>query len=227
MSIGPDIKEVINEVGSSFTIVRDSGNVTGEFLHFRANAQVTKPFIREFFLEAAFVYDTVVAAGDIVLIDVTGNYYMVMNKTAELFENQIIRYACVLYKCNVFGAIFRPVKSSRDGRYRSSLEWQTVRSFAPALITASLYGNMLDINEQFGVVGVKSNDLYLPSSYGCKSKDRYWISHDEYYMIEHISGRQFESVSLCQAGNDTRDETITTTTSTTSSTTSSTTTTTA
>ena len=45
MTIGPDIAEAIDEVGTSFIIVRDSGNVTGEYLYFKPNAQVTKPFI--------------------------------------------------------------------------------------------------------------------------------------------------------------------------------------
>ena len=40
MTIGPDIKEAIVEVGTKFTIVRDSGNVTGEYLTSASNAQV-------------------------------------------------------------------------------------------------------------------------------------------------------------------------------------------
>jgi len=58
MTIGPDIKEAIVEVGTRFVIERDSGDITGEYLNFKSNAQVTKPFIREFFLEAEFCYDT-------------------------------------------------------------------------------------------------------------------------------------------------------------------------
>ena len=58
MSIGLDIKEVLSEVGNTITIVRTAGNVTGEYTMYKPNAQVTKPFIREFFLEGWLSYDT-------------------------------------------------------------------------------------------------------------------------------------------------------------------------
>ena len=101
MSIGPDIKEVLTEVGTAYTIIRSAGNVAGEYLDYELNAQVTKPFIQEFFLDASLSYNTALIAGDILEFNVAGTRYLLMNKTPETFENEVISYAAVLYKSNV------------------------------------------------------------------------------------------------------------------------------
>ena len=92
MSIGPDLKEVLSDVGTAYTIIRDSGNITGEFLDFETNAQVTKPFIKEFFLDAVLSYDTEAVVGDIIEFNVAGDRYLIMNKTPEMFENQVVGF---------------------------------------------------------------------------------------------------------------------------------------
>ncbi len=58
MGVGADIKEVLADVGTSILIVRAARNISGEFIKYQLNAQVTKPFIREFFLDAMISYDT-------------------------------------------------------------------------------------------------------------------------------------------------------------------------
>ena len=107
MTIGPDIKEVLSEVGTAFTIKRDSGDITGEYLDFTPNTQVTKPFIREFFLEVMLSYDTELVAGDIVELNVPATPFMLMNFTPDMFENEVIKYDGVIYKCNVSGELLR------------------------------------------------------------------------------------------------------------------------
>ena len=102
MTIGLDIKEVLREVGNTITIIRDSGNITGEYTMFQSNAQVTKPFIREFFLEGWLSYDTEAVVGDIVEFVVMGDRYIVMNKSPKMLENVIYQYDGVFYKTSEY-----------------------------------------------------------------------------------------------------------------------------
>jgi len=108
MTIGPDIKEAIQEVGATFHVLRDGGNLSGEWLDISPNAQVTKPFIREYFQEAAFYYDTLAIPGDVIVLDETSDPFVIMNLTPTLFENTTIENAGVLYKCNKSGELWRP-----------------------------------------------------------------------------------------------------------------------
>ena len=121
MSIGPDLAEVYGEVGTSIRILKPDGTIVlGEYLDFDINRQVTKPFIREFFMEASFTYITAVEGGDVVEFIVSGNKFLIMNLTAEFFENQIINNNAVLYKCNEMATIKRPTKADWGADYKSN-----------------------------------------------------------------------------------------------------------
>jgi hypothetical protein len=205
MTIGPDIKEAIEEVGLKYTILRDVGNITGEYLTYKPNAQVTKPFIQEFFLEAALVYDTQILVGDIVQFDVPGDNYIVMNKTPDLFENEIIRFNGVLYKCNIVADIYRPDDTgARDAQYHQATSWSLVKSSVNALLTTPLYGVDLETDLELGMIGVSDLELYIPSSIGLEVLDRVVISSSEYYRAETIKKRRYSAVDVCDIGEDTR-----------------------
>ena len=64
MGVAERIKAVVQKVGSAFTILGyDGSEGSTEYLDIRPNTQATKPFIREFFLEAALCYDTDAVSG--------------------------------------------------------------------------------------------------------------------------------------------------------------------
>ena len=201
MTIGPDIKEVILEVGDPITILRDAGNVTGEYVKLTLNAQVTKPFIREFFMEGWFSYDSVSVAGDWIQLS-DGRVFIIMNRTPKMFEGVVIRFNSVLYKTNAVATIQRQSVTRED--YTSQSDWTTVKASAPILLTEALYGNSLDIDEELGQIGMSENDLYIPSSVGIKPMDRVYISADEYYKVEAVRKRRFDSVDLATIGEDNR-----------------------
>jgi len=230
MTIGPDIEEAIKEVATGYTILRDSGDVTGEFLRSEPNAQITKPFIREFFLESVFTYSSVVVIGDVIEFDTTGDKYLVMNKTPEIFENEIILFNGVLYKCNVSIDIQRPDDTgSRDKQYHLKTAWSLVKASANALLVTPLYGVDLETDEELGLIGVKELELYIPTSVGLQELDRVIVSSTEYYRIETVKKRRYSAVDICDIGEDVRPiigSSVTTTTSTTTTSTTSTTTTT-
>lgn len=224
MTIGPDIKEAIQEIGPAITIVRDSGNVTGEYIITKGNAQVTKPFIREFFLEAKFQYDSEAVAGDFIEIDTTGDRYIIMNFTPLLFEDTVFEYDSVLYKTNVTATIYRPSETREN--YRTRTVWSTVKSGIKLLLTTPLHGHDLETDEQLGLLGIENHELYIPSSIGIQPLDRVWLSTGEYFRVETIKKRRYEDVDVCGLGEDTRVWTTTTTTTTTTTSSSSSTTTT-
>ena len=89
--IGEDIKEALEESGTAFTILRDGGNLSGEYCYWTPNKQVTKPFIREYFKEADLYWDTAALTGEVIRFDATGEIHLVMNMTPRIFENEIIQ----------------------------------------------------------------------------------------------------------------------------------------
>jgi hypothetical protein len=171
MTVGQDIKSVFQEVGAAVTLLPGS---TTEYIRAIINKQVTKPFIREFFIEAQLPYDTSIAAGSTIAF-ASGDVYLVMNKTPMVLEGATYMWGSVLYKTNVIGRVMRP-SSARDERYRQDVSWAAVKTGCYALLTESLYGNELDSNEELANLGLKREDLYIPASSGIRQDDRFDIS---------------------------------------------------
>jgi len=219
MTIGPDIKEAIVEVGTKYTIVRDGGNITGEYLDYETNAQVTKPFIREFFLEATLVYDTQIVSGDIIQFSTTLSKYFIMNITPEMFENTVISYQAVLYKTNETITVYRPSEQRDSKTYQIKTVWTPVQTAKPILITSPLFGIDLETDQNLGLIGLQLHEAYVPSNYGIKVLDRLLLSSGEYFRVEAIKKRRFEGIDVLDVGTDTRATTTTTTSTTTSTTT--------
>lgn len=205
MSIGSKLKtKVFEKLGTAFTIIRDSGDVTGEYLRYEINKQVTKPFIRAFFLEAQLAYDTSVVTGDVVQFG-DGRIFLVMNKTADHFKNASIKHESVLYKCNVSGELQRPSGESWDTQtYHKEQQWETIKSNCYALETEALFGHDLDSDIEVGMLGLKEDELYIPSSVGIQVNDRYQPASGEYYKVEVVKRRRFDGVDVCELGEDHR-----------------------
>ena len=220
--IGLDIKEVLSEVGVSITIVRDSGDITGEYTMFAPNAQVTKPFIREFFLDARLAYDTDCVVGDVIEFNSTGDRYLIMNKTPTLLEDEVYQYNTVLYKTNVVCDILRPSEGDwpTDTYHRRTI-WTSLASSQDVLITTPLYGHELD-ESSLGPLQIEVHEMYVPASIGIRALDRVRVSSSEYYRVTTVKPRRYDGVDVVELSEDTRPTTSTTTTSTTSTSTTST-----
>jgi hypothetical protein len=175
MSIGPDIKEVLQEVGTKVTILPAAVGDTGEYVQVILNKQVTKPFIREFFVEAVLAYDTSIDAGDRLSMT-DGMIYLVMNKTPVTLEDEIYQYSSVFYKTNTIGRILRPSVSTRDARYRQGPGWTIFKTGCYALMTEYLYGNELEVDEEIANLGLKREELYISASDLISQDDRFDVS---------------------------------------------------
>ncbi len=204
MSIGEDIKEALEDVGGSITIFRSTGNISGEFVDIESNAQVTKPFIREFFLEAMVSFDTDLISGDVLEL-VTGDRFMVMNKTPEIVENAVAFFGSVFYKCNVSGELLRPSGEVRSSQtYKKAQAFGSVGSNCFALLTEPLFSGDLDTDEELGMIGIQIKELYIPKTKGVQVFDRYQPVSGEYYRVESIKSRRFPGIDVCILGEDTR-----------------------
>jgi hypothetical protein len=206
MSIGPDIKEALQDVGTSFTILLPIPISTPEKLVSKGNSQVSKPFLREFFLEATLAYDTKVTPGTVVQTTTPAIPYIIMNKTPNIFEDEIIEYKAVLYKANVSGEISRiSGESSWNSQYQKVPVFQVVRSNAYALQTEILAGSGIHPELEIGAVSTDRQDLYVPSYYGIKELDRYQpVSGEEIYLVKSVKTRIFENVDVAELITDTR-----------------------
>ncbi|RLI36471.1 hypothetical protein DRO66_05550 [Candidatus Bathyarchaeota archaeon] len=205
MSIGPDIKEALVEVGTSFTIMRESGDVAGGYLDVTPNTQVTKPFIREFFLEVMLSYDTEVLAGEIVELDTPGTKHMLANKTADMFENEIIKYDGVLYQCNVSGELLRPSgEADWNDDYQRVQHWESIKDPCYALLTTPVHGGEIETDEAIGLLDMERVEMYIQSSVGIQELDRYQPASGEYYRVEAVKKRRYPGIDVVLLGEDTR-----------------------
>jgi len=208
MSLATDIKEVYTELGASITIIRDNGNISGEYIMYERNAQATKPFIREYFLEADFPYDSSAVTGDVIEIDTTDSLYMLMNKSPDIFENSIVEHGSVLYKVNTSGEVWRPSGETRNPQtYKMELNWESVKSNAYALLTEPEFGEELSLEDEKPSIGWlpdKKKELFIPASYGVKELDRIEPTSGEFYMVESVKPRRYPDIDLCILGEDTR-----------------------
>jgi hypothetical protein len=203
MSIGVDLKEAIATVGVTIRIVESSS--PSEYIRFKPNKQVTKPFIREYFLETMMSYDTAIVSGDIIEVGVTGHRYIMMNKTPDLFENEVMRYGGVAYKTNVNGSLQRP-EYSRSANLQKMETFVTIPGAitVDALMVEALYGHSLDTDETLGELGLEKHELYIPHKFGAKVKDRFYIDEDHYYRVITVKTHRYDDVDVLEIDVDTR-----------------------
>lgn len=205
MAVGDDIKDVLVEIGTSFRVLRpNSGELDAEYLDYEMNRQVTKPFIREYFLEAVFPHDTITVGGDVIQFVTDGRVFIVMNTTFENLFDLPIGKEAVLYKCNVSGELLRPSGEVFDTNYRRSTDWTLVTGNCFALLTEKMFGTDLVQDEELAQIGVEAQVLYIPSNVGAQPLDRYQAASGEYYKIEEIEIRKFDGVDVCHIAEDTR-----------------------
>jgi hypothetical protein len=210
MTLGADIKEVYTDVGAAYAVTRPGPGASGEietgYLDFELNRQVTKPFIREYFIEASLPYDSVSAVGDVVEFTVDGRKFLLMNLTPDLFENEVFEYQGVLYKCNVLAGKLERFSGEDwdDQTYKKDFVWDEIDDAIPALVTESLFGHSLETDVELGMLGLERHELYIPSSYGIKVLDRFTPVSGEFYMVTTIKSRRYDGIDVAELETDRR-----------------------
>ncbi len=206
MHLAKDIACTLANVGVAFTTER-LGTATAddiEYFTYTPNTQVTKPFVREHFLETVFKSTTNVQNGDIIITTIAGDSYLCVNNTPDVLENEIIRYLAVLYKTNVLVDVLRPQNTTVG--YDTSLAFATVHSSQKALIYAPLFGNKGEINEDIGFIQDEKEEMYISAGYGIKANDRVVVhGTSEKYIVSTVITRRYPGVAVLVLDEDTRE----------------------
>ena len=206
MSIGIDIEEVLEEVGSAYVLVRDAGNVSGEYGTFKYTAQATKPITLEHFRRARMAYNTEAVAGDVLEFTTSSERFMIMNKMPKMFENAVVQYDAILYKCNVSsGELLRPSGEVwNSSTYHKETQWEVIKNNCDAMQVAALYGNDLEADQELALLNLRKDELYIPHSVGVQIMDRFQPASGEYYMVATVETRRFPAVDVAILEEDTR-----------------------
>jgi len=205
LSIGPDIKDVLDELGTTFVIHATDGSTTpGGKLDYDTYPEHSSEFIRQFFYTVTLSFTTIVAKGDI--ISFNGTYFLVTNLTPALFEDGIVDYTAVLFRCNILnGTIQRfDANPAFSADYTREPNWSDIYTGIHALLTEDRFGPRLEEFQDVLEVPIEKELLYISGEYDIKIGDRWRISATEYYKIEQISTRRLDNVNIMQLSSDTR-----------------------
>ena len=217
MSLGLDLKSAIEETGLLFSLHRDGVLQSAtNYVWLKSNAQVTKPFIREFFLEGQVAYDLDIKSGDVVTITGTGVQYLVAHSTPDSFENEIYRHSLVLYKANEPVSVVRSYQDRNEDTYLAETHYTIVAEDIYVCVTSPLFGNELNEDSETGPIPSEILEMYIPSSYGVLPKDTVRLD-GAFYLVESVKKKRYEGLDVLELSLD--NSTLTTTTTTTSTTT--------
>jgi hypothetical protein len=197
-TIAEDIKDILaDDVGAAYTVIRDAGDISGEYARTAMTSQATKPITLEHFRRCTLPYDSSAAAGDVIEFDVTEERFLVTNKLPKMLENTVTHYESILYKCNIAnGVLMRPSGETRDDQYHKETQWQTIKSDCDAMQVAALYGNDLEADQELALIGLAKNEVYLPHSVGAQVLDRWQPASGEYYQVSVIESRRFPEIDI-------------------------------
>lgn len=166
MSIGQDIAEVLDELGMTVEVRRP---YTDEYDWFQERIELSpadsgsSTFEREFSANGSLRYNTQIESGDVLNVAVSGLSYLVLTKKPMGFEDSIIEYSSLLYKCNTFGIVLKQIDGGEwDTSYRVQVKWVPVyRGIIPAIIVDS---GQVDPGVSRGVVRNIFNDTTFVAS---------------------------------------------------------------
>jgi len=201
--IGPDILEVINELGILATILRSPINLT-ERLTYDVNGQASNPFMREFSLAASLIYTSVIVSGDVVQFG--GTSYLVGSKTPDVFEGEVVEYAAILLKCNV-PALFSLVTygpSTNQSTFVVTTGWTVRRANCYGLIYRGARSALLNEEVSLGKETTFTLDCFVPASYGAAPQDRLYISATEYYRVQDVEKYAYPGIHILKLVEDDR-----------------------
>jgi hypothetical protein len=200
--IGPDIKEVMNELGNLAVILRSPTNLT-EKITYDVNGQSSNPFMREFALAASLVYDTVIQPGD--LLQFNGETYLVVHKTPDDFEGEVVEYAAGFLKCNIpTFSLLSPTTVQDPDTFIITNGWAVKKALGHCLIYHNARGALLNSDSNAGKETTFTLDCFVPASYNAAKFDRIHISGTEYYRVQDVEQYSYPGVHILTLVEDDR-----------------------
>lgn len=205
-TLDQDIAEVIDEVGTQVRIMDFNGTVRAqESIRYDVNLRTSNPFHREFFLESIFSAGTAGRAGDIVEFVTTGQRNIIMSFTPRMFENEVVLYNSMIYKCNVSGELLRMGTQEGENQYHSVPDWQPVANPCHGAMAEARYDNELITDEEIGHIENVQMVLYVPASVQIMPDDRYIpVSGERPLRVGIVKRFAYEGTDVATLHEDTR-----------------------
>lgn len=211
MSLGPDVKEIYQELGRGYEVIRGGTVVAEEHLMHKTNTQATKPFVLLAHLKVRFPFDTHVRGGDVIRFKDDGSYYTATMMQPDVFENEIVYFFSVIYRCNCRVDLENWNKQGRDGNERRTGAWEAVADGAGLFgcIADPYQGAETELDRESGErFGKKVFDLYLPSRPGITVGTSCRVTPDgrdeERFKVTRIKRFVFEGVLELRVEDDGR-----------------------
>jgi len=201
MSIGPDLKEVFDDLGVLLTIEKSDGTMIPEYVDVEINQQASSPFLTQFILNCTFSYDTQVLPGN-VLVDEEGTYYLLASFLPSRFENQVIAYEGILYRCNVLGTLKEASRSRTGVNY--SPGWTIVEDNVHALLTGMPDEHTIS-DQKYGEFTSFGNNLHLSGDVDIKVGHRFVLSSGDMVEVTGVEPRRLNNVTICKVREDNRE----------------------
>lgn len=203
--IGDDIKDVIDELGTTIAIYKYNGTVYNEKADFTNYPTNSSEFIRNFFSSLDLVYDTQLVSGDI--IGLGGAYFLATYIFPEIFEDSLVDNQAALYRCNVYGSLKRLTIVRNPSTLIDEHTWGVIKSPIRALQYEEKTGNDLALEQNVQGLIIDKHALFLPIWVSAQIDDRWYPNYSstsEYYRISDIENRRLDNISICTLEEDSR-----------------------
>lgn len=202
--IGPDIAEVLNELGTLINIIKHDGSATvQEYMDYEIKIEANSPFLTQFIIDVTLTHNTTVVPGDIIQIVDDSSYYIlvVLNKTR--FEDSVVTCEGVIYKCNMVGSFSR-LTTERDSTYELETTWTDYQTNEPVLLTGSI-DNYDIIDRPYAQFAISQDNLHVSGDVAVQVGDRFTNAAGDAYEIKAVSLYRLNNVTMCRVVSDTRE----------------------
>lgn len=209
MSVGSDVKKALQDVGVSFTTIRDSGTFSGEYLIYDVPKQSSgmgnqSAFAKETILEGSLSYDTIVIEGDVLELSNTKRV-LVASKIPDMFQDDIVVYETQFLKANIFsGEILRSSGEVWDDQdYHKEQIWESIK-LGMSCVLVEVNGTQLSDQNESGLLSVTRIEAYIASGEDLRILDRFQARSGEFYQVDVIKKTIYPAVNVVGMSQDTR-----------------------
>lgn len=204
--IGDDIRDVLQELGTPFTIYRIDGTIiTGECMDYDFYADQSTEFIRQFCYSGDFQYDSQVKNGDIITFG--DKYFLIMNVRQTLFEREGVDYTNYFIECNTLGKFSRQTPI-RGADYKSTVSWTTLHDNIHGVQTESEGMGINSFPRQSMDISLNQFNLYTQNYKDIRVGDRWYPSMNDltiHYKIVQMNAFRFPEMLVCRLEMESRE----------------------
>lgn len=203
MSLGDDIKGVLQELGTPLSIYKLGQSViTGEYVDAEHYFDSSTEFVRQNCFSGDFQNDSVVSEGDLITFD--NRWFLMLNVKRNLFEGSNVINSNYFIECNCYGD-FKKYTETRAADTTLTKVWAERYADVHALIISN-NSNIEDHGDSDFVIGRKT--LYTQDYANVVVGDRWYpdvANSKEYYRIETIDRYRYKDILVCSLIEDSRE----------------------